>query len=421
MRYFSWITLLTVVASNFVFILNGTVNVPFMDEWELVTHLDKLDLSWLFAFHNEHRIVFTKLLFFLIAKINGLNIYTCVAINYILFIILTIVLYKILKPITKNYALLPLFFIPLFSLLNINNLTVAFQSQFHFMILFGLIAIIFGFLKENKAINNILFALFLDCSMFSMNFAYATGIMLIYLFKEFVLEKSINNFKELFSRIFLPLIVFLPALIGFFIGYVKPAAHPKIIYPWQPLFWKFFSNLFVKGISGRTYPLIIEIIITLLIIAYVLNFFKRPEFAKNKNIVAVLTVFFASMCSLVTVTIGRAGFGIIASSRHVEIVIILIPVLAAILYLDKNYKAKNLLFIYSAILIIGFNNKISYFKYPHGGEKIEKSFGVDCIEYFYKYPIDHIKCTFLYPNDIADRLKIAKQRNLSFTRDVERK
>lgn len=57
------------------------------------------------------------------------------------------VLYKIIPD--KN-SLLPLFFIPCFSDVLIENQMTGFQSVFYFMLLFSFLAIYFGFVKENN-------------------------------------------------------------------------------------------------------------------------------------------------------------------------------------------------------------------------------------------------------------------------------
>lgn len=407
---FSWLVLGLTLLINFIFILKGTINIPYWDEWEMVDHLGKFDLSWLFAYHNEHRIVFTKLLTLILAKINGWNLYTNVAINYILLIITAGFLYKIIKPAANNLATLPLYFLPIFSTLNCENLARPFQSQFHFMILFGLIAVIFGFLKENNVKNQLIFSFFLICSMFSMSFTFAAGIIIVYIFKEIMERKSV------FSKTLLPFLIFVSALGAFFIGSQQQLQNYGYRTPWHITFWKFFTNLFSVSTLGTIHAITLQMAITFVLVFLSLSIIFKKENIKNKNIQALLAIFAASCVSLAAITLGRAQFGIVVSLRHTEIGLILIPIIATLFYSQKIKNGKNLFLIYTLFLIIGFLPYFKFTAYSHDELNFMRKSGVSCVENFYKYNSQPY-CWTIYPRDLRDKLIEAKRINLSFTKE----
>lgn len=414
---FSWGILFTAIIFNFITILKSSVNIPFMDEWSLIPYLGKFDIGWLFNFHNEHRIVFTKLVIFLLYKLNGWNIYTGIVIDYLLFFITTVVLYKIIKPICKDFAMFPLFFLPLYSVFNQENLTILFQSQFHFMILFGLLAVIFGFLRKRCLLNNILFALFLNYSIYSMNFAFATGIMIVYIIKELL------HGENKFINLFVPLALFLPALMYFFVGFPQSTT---LIYPWRRLFRIYYSNLLILGITGKQYPLIIEKAMTIILTIYVAikGLFNKEN--KNNNVLqAIFAVFIASSCSIAAISSGRANYQLIVPARHIEIVTVIIPLLLSLFYFDKIKNGRKWFFIYFLVLVIGFSQQFNYLSRIRGQIYKEKSIGLDCAKSFYEYSsftnMKSYYCTTVFPYELKDLLIDAKKFNLSFTRSPKKK
>jgi hypothetical protein len=74
--FYSTILLPPVILAYLVLVLS--VDVPYLDQWEFVSTLGKhvngtLGLSDLWAFHNEHRLFFPRLLFLVLADLSGWN------------------------------------------------------------------------------------------------------------------------------------------------------------------------------------------------------------------------------------------------------------------------------------------------------------------------------------------------------------
>jgi hypothetical protein len=86
------------------------VNVPFWDQWELVTLIQKfhhgtLGFSDFFAQHNEHRLLFPRLFMFLFAWATHWNTYVEVSFSLVLVAVSAFFLYQILKRTFTNTAL----------------------------------------------------------------------------------------------------------------------------------------------------------------------------------------------------------------------------------------------------------------------------------------------------------------------------
>jgi hypothetical protein len=64
------------------------VNVPYWDEWDLFTPTQLpsgLSLRWLFAQHNEHRLVTTRLLIWILYRLDGWNVATHQLVNIVVY------------------------------------------------------------------------------------------------------------------------------------------------------------------------------------------------------------------------------------------------------------------------------------------------------------------------------------------------
>ena len=68
------------LAFTFSFVYKFGITIPYWDQWELVPLLEKmhnhtLTLADLWAQHNEHRIIFPKILMMLLARLSNWNIF----------------------------------------------------------------------------------------------------------------------------------------------------------------------------------------------------------------------------------------------------------------------------------------------------------------------------------------------------------
>ncbi|NDE16771.1 hypothetical protein EBZ80_17745 [bacterium] len=81
--------LFAVAALHLVAIVASSVNLPYMDEWEALTGstlAPALNWSWVFMPHNEHRIVPTKILTWILYKSTGWHHIANVVCNFFLYL-----------------------------------------------------------------------------------------------------------------------------------------------------------------------------------------------------------------------------------------------------------------------------------------------------------------------------------------------
>ena len=103
-KYLPILFLLISLLFALVYDLRYSLNIPIADQWTMIKHLDHLDIKYLWANHNEHIILFPKIIFFFLAKLTHWNIYAEIILGWVLFSALMLFLYYSLlsKEISSN-------------------------------------------------------------------------------------------------------------------------------------------------------------------------------------------------------------------------------------------------------------------------------------------------------------------------------
>ena len=399
--YLSWGILCCIIVWNFYNICINAVNIPFFDEWEalLPGHLDKnLNLNWIFGFHNEHKIVFTKLSTWIFYHLDGWNLRHQIIFNFFINLSAMFMLYKILP---DKHNLLPLFFAPCFSVLVGDNQLTGFQSCFYYMLLFTFIAIYFGFVKIDNIKNCILFSLFSVFSMFSMTFITGIGLLAAYWIK----EKAVNRFTVLST------IITAGGMAGFLSGYGSVMTNEEILYPYQLAFWNKYFYLLFKGILNLSLPVYLLLICGIGFIAFLIYSYLKNRADKQFNIYTA--VFGVSMLLAAAIACARNTDALSADGRHLYVVVVLIPCIAALLYRLKLYKVE---LIYLVILLYTFSSSFSYSSYVArtnykltAKRQLENVIATD-------YNCDYSVLAYIVHYDVKSALKRAEELELSFMR-----
>lgn len=405
----SWMTLILAGIYNFYLVYKYAVNIPFWDEWD---NFPTNNIFTWFEFRNEHKIVFTQMLNQISYAIDGWNIRHLIMFNWFVYAFTIGVLYKIVSNYCNNCPVLPLFFIPLFTSSTADNNLWAFQNQFHFTILFGLLAVWFGFVRNNGTKDKLLFWICIILSIFSQNFPFSFGILLIYLTQDFIFYLKTKDINYLKSAI-LSIVIYTTIILTFFIGYNNSEHGFQLVLPNKILFWKFFIIYLSFLLLGKNLICAISTIfyIELLFIYFLIEI--KNKSTKNLGLYAIIN---ASIFSLLAITVGRAYLGDL-TARYFEIVAILIPASLAIFYNIFCCTKK----IYLKILLIGFVFGIAvnyshcfnstFYKMTNDSRNIAK----DCITGYYQGKNNGF-CNFAYPKYMPDKLEKAKTMNFSFTR-----
>ena len=433
----SWITLIIFITTNLVFIANSSVNIPYWDEWVTITKiLSDFSLENIIAFHNEHRIVFTKLLLYASYYLNDLNIVYLIIINYFLYIIAIFILYIIVKKIATDIPYLPLFFIPLFSPLLAESFMWSFLNQFTFTIIFGLLAVYFGFIKKRNNLNTIIMTLFLLLSTLSISFVFPFGIMVAYIIKElsnnFIFKlgySKVDIYRLIITTITFFFIVYLP----FFYFNAGLDTQAILSSPLTLNFWLFviksymfiattipieavkngLATMSIEAIFLISISIIATILATITILISLLNKKEllKPEFQ------ACVAIAFGVFSAMFITAIGRASIQVLVPSRNYFLYVILIPIISVLvinLY-KRNKKNSTLILLVTYFLILSINT-VEHMKFDKYYD-IEKTRldGIECIELYYSGNGDSL-CESIYSEPLVNYLKQSHELKLSFTK-----
>lgn len=396
-----------------------SVNVPAGDEWDsLNSNALPAGFNWnyIFAFHNEHRGVFTKLQNYIFFKFTDWNMVYQIHFNYIIFCSIVLFLLWFQKKniigSTKGVWVL-LFFMA--SPLIVDNHNWAIQSFFHYFELFGLLAMYFATKQSLRTSDFWLAALFATFSTYAfaagMFFAFVVAGVLVY---RLVLEPKKS------SMMFLARGSSVLALVGcmglWFVGYHKPPGHPALVWPYDIDFWYFFSNSISLGFGFKTSSAIIALI--------ALGFAAAPLWPSLRKAFSfkhqyVSFAFFGAMAvlgALSSIALSRAGFGIgqAKTSRYAELSILLVPFVGWLLWdLAQNSERYRKIFKYFIwFIFLGFAGDYSYSTYFRVQQDRQEA--LVCISKYYSGENKTGDCPVLYPGPIGERLDVAKKLKLSW-------
>ena len=331
-RITAWILLAISAIFCFYQIYQNAVDVLFYDEWLCLAPLEDFTLANLFSKHNEHRIVFTKLISVLFYRISDLNIRYNILFNYFIYLAMVSSLILLCRHRLKSFAWYPLFFLPFFSDFLTVNLIWAFQNQFHFMILFAQLAVYFGFFRPQTLINISLFTFFSLCSIYSMSPVLIAGILFIYLLRQgYLYYTKKETRKEI-------LISALCACLFIFTGIILFLGTPDCVSETIPiaslLYWLLFIRAYVlafcMSINGATLFTIGTIPLALL---YCLPAFQcariicQGKLYRFRDAWAFAALLAAGGVAVAALVYARGG----TEERHFEVLLSIIPISACIL------------------------------------------------------------------------------------------
>lgn len=301
--------------------------VPYWDQWDSyldfylrVSHGDWF--SW-FEQHNEHRIIFSKLLFWLDIRFFEGKGYFLIAINYVLQLVNAFALYFVYLLASKkdersNALIFSFIFTLLFSWIQEENFAWAFQSQFFSVYTFALLSLLSLYYLEDGRKSKISIVAFSVCSLLT-TFSMANGILIFLVAITGSLFFRLQNRYRIWMLLWGVLLTYVyftdlnklpgsPSIIETLVKYPIDCVKFFLIFVGTPFYYISGSRLLATG-AGVVYVAISLYLLWL--IAY-----RRK--AKNKaELVMILFIGFITASALAT-SIGRVRFGIDSaiSSRY---------------------------------------------------------------------------------------------------------
>ena len=233
-----------------------------------------------------------------------------------------------------NCSWYPLFFLPFFSDLPSENLLWAGQAQFHFMLLFSMLALHFGFNKESSWRNVLLFSLFLILSTYSMSPLLPALILFMWICRQILcflreddpwLRNQILRFGIIAS------LLSVTGILLFFVNYT--GTEPCGLSPLRFHFWecmrfslsRIFSLTRTEMNTKELYSICLLSMIPAIFFLYAL-FLSRKRLLLD-NAPALTLVIWAVVFSAVVIYSRATSI----ADRHVEVVLPVIPAVATIL------------------------------------------------------------------------------------------
>lgn len=385
----SWPMLVLFAAGllNFYYVLRYGVNVPYRSEWDYlfvfsaegsVFHTDRLSRS-----------VLPNLTAYVFYLLNGWNITFHVIFNYLIYVADVVLLYRLIVKTAGEYRFLPLFFLPLFSDLNVSNLLMATALRFHLTVLFGLIAADIGFCRPPTYRNSLMFVFFAALSVLSMNLVFMSGILIGWI----VMEALRKNFSRIGG-----VLLFMIAIFHLCCGDLVVFAEKQIFQPAVILF-----SVALTGID-KLMPLHVVLILPIVIaLGYAVY---RYRLWKDNATILLLSIILAAFLSALNSEKNQNAYMFIHDG--IGIVLFAVPVVFSLLRLVKP------VFVYLCCLsLIGYSASFSpsYFKM----ESDVRGKTLICAESYYNGTGDG-NCRFIDEYRAAAFLDMAKELNLNFTR-----
>lgn len=302
-----------------------TSNVPINDDYDVLNNftdiinsnsfVDKIKLF--FKQHNEHRILYDKIWFFLDYKLfRQVNFnHLCFIGNLSLIGIFIFFAYKFKDKLTNTIYLFPLAIL-VFNISFHENITFAMATLSNFtIVLFSLISLHFITKEDLNKKNFILSVLFLIFSIFTQG----AGLFLILIIALTLLYKKEKTY--LYTFLFIAIIL----ILIYFIGYEKPSNSPEILETIRN--YKFRSFLFAFSFLGNIFAryliftndinesLMLSTSVGFLFFIFYLYLIKTKYFKKNLFIFSVMSLII--LISFITgITRSQLGIDMSIASRY---------------------------------------------------------------------------------------------------------
>lgn len=414
----STLIVLLLAAARGYLIRVHAVDVPFWDEWDQLSGLSsRLDLSWLWSLHNEHRIVTTRFLIWLLYHFDGWNLITGLWVNYAVYLVIPALIFMIARQDSNGgqWALVP-FLIFFFSNAGVENDVWGFQIQWRFFVVFLLLAVLLLFDEKQRWVAILAGVLCLVLSMVSLASGIPAAVALIGVYAGFRVYRMCAGLpigREL-RGLALPGLLVAGAVAVWLIGWHKNPGHPPLVLPTHRLFWVHFLSQIslVTGTSSASARLGVGILAALGTILGLDAWTHRTDPAtgtwRRMGIAA------ACLAALASISMARAAFGAeqAASSRYFEVALLLLPVLVLSGHaaLAQPWRRWLLALVFTACAF-GFSQRWAERPYRSHEERLES--GVECLQRNLKEGRSP-DCGMLYPAPLDSYIERAKRLDVSF-------
>ena len=394
-------------------------DVPFWDTWDL---MPRGNFKHLFEFYNENMQFFYFLISEIIYKTSNWNLRHFVFVNFVVYLGLIGIYLKILSKaqINNNTMCYPIFLsILLTPMLGFNWLWV-FLVQTHTCILFFLLAIYFGFTKDDKKYSALLCGLCLFLSMISHNIPLAIGGTIAYIIKEIVNSKQ-NSLKISLIKCLQMLGVLAICVLGLsFATDIKrfcPTEFRPNVFTQEYILN--FSFYLINSLSAfMTAPFLIGkyafplLIIHLIILA--IAFFEQYKIKSLQPVWGIIFGIIFFICSVVALRPEEIYHYNYSFIRHNETTFMLLPATLFVLFSSPKKILRGYGVFLLCLMLCGIITDIKSEKFQFFGKLFYQN-GCVCLNHYYNLKtISDWKCTMNFPIPHKTGMIIGNEMNLSF-------
>lgn len=336
------------------------VNVPFWDQWELVTifekwHAGTLGFADFFAQHNEHRVLFPRLIMFALAVATGWNTLYEVAVNVVLAAATFWFLWQVIKATFDSarirFVAAASVSLVIFSPLQFENWMWGWQIQW-FLNVLGLVVAVWAlsaWQTKNKWAAFIVAVIAAGVATYSLASGFFVWLVCV----------PLLWFRKDLRPLLWAWVTAAAVVVGsHYIGYVDPAYHPsKLIFLKEPLNFIMYFLVY----AGR--PLIVDFLLSVpIFIAYGVVYASALAYLFKKHIRQVTTTLLPwlsiglyGLLAAGSTSISRLGFGVeqAYSSRYSTLSSLLLIAGIVLLYkIIEQERAKAGVAVRRAVVVV---------------------------------------------------------------------
>lgn len=398
-------------------------DVPFWDTWDL---LPMGSYGHLFDFYNENMQFFYFLISEIIYRVADWNLRYFIAVNFLVYLSV-ILIYGIILNKTrqdKKIAFYPLFLcILLTPMLGYNWLWV-FLVQTHTFILFFLLAIYFGFTKQDKVYSAYACGVCLFLSVISMNIPLAVGGTIAYIIKEAVNGKT-NGWNKCIKNC-AALLCTLGLLMACLMLMTDISNFVNVRMSHTALSWDYLKNLsfyLINSLSVFAFADVInwQIALPWACLHFSLLFIAFCEQYDKKHLQSLWGLTFGilfCMCGIIALRGGEVYSYDYTFIRHNETAFMMLPAVMMIFFLSKYKLIRGYAILILGLSLCGIAADMRAQRFQFFGNLFYKN-GCLCLNHYYNLKtIKDWQCTMNFPIPRPDAMEKGQKMNLSFIKTI---
>lgn len=403
----------------------NAVDAPYWDDWEALSPEALpagFSWGWVYARHNESRMVATKLQLWLLYGLTGWNLALQQAVNFVLYGLGLATLTSFARRALPDLGLFPLCGFLAFALspLYFETHTIGIQSCFHFSLLFflGALQALFREPLGTGALASGLALAWLGMNSHASGFV-SCGVLLAG-FCAYKASLLAGPARRREAAQFAAAAAALVLGAGLWLSdYQKNPGHPPGTSPASPLFWRFFANIVSFGFGMDQLSMTLGLFCLAVILAPLWGTARESRpwplalWAVGTAVAAVLSV-------LAGISFARAAMGLewAKSSRYGELAVILLPLSAMAWHIRLRDKPRTKARALACLWILGFLGFSGNWDFSiYGLVAAQRRRGLECLKRHYQGQGPPL-CPDLYPFPLAEKLEQAKKLSVSFYRGI---